>query len=104
MQHRAFDFKTFDELRAAVKEMDLGIEFSEDLSPLAEKVRVGTKETPNAFAVLPMEGCDSAPDGSPTEPVRRRYRRFAGTAECTVCPLGRKSGQCAGRYGTAWQL
>ena len=77
MEHRAFDFKTFEDLQAAVQDMGLGIEFREDLSPLAKKVRVGTKETPNAFAVLPMEGCDSAPDGSPTEAVRRRYRRFA---------------------------
>jgi 2,4-dienoyl-CoA reductase-like NADH-dependent reductase (Old Yellow Enzyme family) len=29
------------------------------------------------MAILPMEGCDSERDGSPSELVKRRYRRFA---------------------------
>ena len=36
----------------------------------------GTRTVGNRFAVLPMEGWDGDPDGSPTDLVRRRWRRF----------------------------
>ena len=49
--------------------------------PLAEPFTytdgfAGTRTVGNRFAVLPMEGWDGDPDGSPTDLVRRRWRRF----------------------------
>lgn len=71
-----FRFKSLDEVREKAKELGMNFPLAEDLSPLSKKVRVGNCETPNSIAVLPMEGCDSEPDGTPSELVRRRYRRF----------------------------
>lgn len=76
-EHEKFCFETLEQLQTKIKELDVRIETTEDLSPLHEKVRVGQKFAPNAFAVLPMEGCDSELDGTPSELVQRRYQRFA---------------------------
>lgn len=76
--HEPFHFKTLEELRAKIDALGVDIPLSGDTSPLARPVRVGRLFAPNAFAVLPMEGCDSHPDGSPSELVERRYLRFAG--------------------------
>lgn len=40
-------------------------------------MRIGSKATPNALAIHPMEGCDGTADGKPTELTLRRYLRFA---------------------------
>jgi len=72
-----FNFKSIDEIRKKVEELGVNITFADDLSPLAKPVKIGHVESPNSIAVLPMEGCDSERDGSPSELVRRRYRRFA---------------------------
>lgn len=74
---KRFNFKTIDEIRGKVKELGVNITFADDLSPLANPVKIGNAVSPNSIAVLPMEGCDSEPDGSPSELVMRRYRRFA---------------------------
>lgn len=57
---------------------------------------MGVRTAPNALVVLPMEGCDSLPDGSPSELVKRRYHRFASGGAgllwweaCAVVPEGR---------------
>ncbi len=75
--HEKFNFNTLEEIQAKIEELGVDVGLSKDLSPLSKPVKVGSKTAPNAFAVLPMEGCDSAPDGSPTELVERRYLRFA---------------------------
>ncbi len=75
--HEKFSFDSLEKLQAKIKELEVDINLSEDLSPLHKPVKVGNKTAPNAFAVLPMEGCDSEPDGSPSELVERRYLRFA---------------------------
>ena len=75
--HEKFNFKTLNEVDEKVKSLGVTIKFSEDLSPLHAEVKVGKRVAPNAIAVLPMEGCDSNPDGSPSELVERRYKRFA---------------------------
>ena len=69
---------------------------SEDIKAVKGAVKVGTKLAPNAFAVLPMEGCDSNPDGSPSDLVKRRYARFASGGAgllwweaCAVTPEAR---------------
>jgi len=76
--HEKFDFPTLEDLRGKIAALGVDIALSEDLSPLGRPVRVGGVTAPNAVAVLPMEGCDSNPDGSPSELVERRYLRFAG--------------------------
>jgi 2,4-dienoyl-CoA reductase-like NADH-dependent reductase (Old Yellow Enzyme family) len=72
-----FNFRSLGEIREKAKEVGAKLDFSEDLSPLGREVRVGHLVSHNSFAVLPMEGCDSEPDGSPSELVKRRYTRFA---------------------------
>lgn len=77
MPHERFSLKTLDELQAKVQELDLGLPVEQDLSPLARCVSIGTKSTPNALAIHPMEGCDGTLDGKPDELTIRRYLRFA---------------------------
>ncbi|MFA5659534.1 MAG: NADH:flavin oxidoreductase [Oscillospiraceae bacterium] len=76
--HEKFNFKTIDDVNAKIDELKLKIKLDNDFSVFKNKVKVGNKFAPNAFAVLPMEGCDSNSDGSPSELVTRRYERFAG--------------------------
>jgi len=76
-KHEKFNFKTKEELKNKISKLGLTIALEDDLSLLKDRVKVGKKYAPNAFAVLPMEGCDSNSDGSPSELVRRRYIRFA---------------------------
>jgi len=94
--HEVFNFKSLNGLQAKITELGVDIPLSEDISPLGKRVKIGTKTTPNAIAVLPMEGCDANPNGSPSELVRRRYLRYAkGGAgliwweACAVIPQGR---------------
>jgi 2,4-dienoyl-CoA reductase (NADPH2) len=77
MPHERFRFRSLDELRAKVAELGQDLPLDDDLSPLARRVRIGTKETPNALAIQPMEGCDGTADGRPDELTTRRYHRFA---------------------------
>ena len=95
-EHMKFNFKTLEEVEEKAEELKLSMEFSRDLSPLFEPRKVGHKTAPNSMAVLPMEGCDSNTDGSPSELVARRYRRFASGGAgllwweaCAVVPEGR---------------
>lgn len=71
-----FNFKTLEEIQSKIKEFDLKMGLEEDLSYFQVSVQVGNKIAPNSIAVLPMEGCDSNGDGSPSDLVKRRYRRF----------------------------
>jgi 2,4-dienoyl-CoA reductase-like NADH-dependent reductase (Old Yellow Enzyme family) len=75
--HEKFNFKTIEEIRAKVDVLGLDMRFDEDLSVLKNPVKVGNSYAPNSFCVLPMEGCDSNPDGSPSSLTARRYIRFA---------------------------
>lgn len=75
--HEKFNFHTLEEIQKKIDVLGVDIRLKKDLSPLGHPVRVGSKVAPNAMAVLPMEGCDSNPDGSPSDLVRRRYTRFA---------------------------
>lgn len=73
--------RTADEFRAYLREIGADIPFDETMqhggdAPLAQPYTVYGRTLGNRFAVLPMEGWDGAPDGSPTEFVRRRWTRF----------------------------
>ncbi len=71
-----FKYKTLDDIRRDVQRLGLGIEFSEDLTPLARPVEIGPLRAGNSIAIQPMEGCDGTLDGRPDELTFRRYRRF----------------------------
>lgn len=75
--HETFQFSSLDALRTGIDSLGLEILTDADVSPLNEPVDRGALRLPNRFAVLPMEGCDGLPDGSPGELTLRRYRRFA---------------------------
>ena len=48
-----------------------------DIAPLAAPLRLRNgRALGNRFCIQPMEGWDGAPDGTPTELVRRRWRAF----------------------------
>lgn len=76
-QHTRFSYHSLDALRLDAERMGLDIPISDDLSVLAEPVRVGEKTIPNRLCVLPMEGRDASAEGEPTELSLRRYTRFA---------------------------
>ncbi|MGB4589776.1 MAG: NADH:flavin oxidoreductase [Clostridiaceae bacterium] len=71
-----FKFKTIDDVKNKLASLDAHIGLSENLEIFNQTVKVGNKVAPNRLAVLPMEGCDSNPDGSPSELTKRRYHRF----------------------------
>lgn len=75
--HEQFHLHSIAELRQQIQELGVELEAHEDVSPLLEPVRIGNFRVPNRMVVLPMEGCDGLPDGSPDELTLRRYRRFA---------------------------
>ncbi len=76
-QFEKFNFKSVEEIKAKIDQLGVNITLTDDLSPLKRPVKIGNKIAPNSIAILPMEGCDSNPDGSPTELVYRRYKRFS---------------------------
>lgn len=75
--HEKFNFETLADIRKKTSELGLGIGFDENLDVLGTPLAVGKLICPNRFAVLPMEGCDSNPDGSPSQLVHDRYLKYA---------------------------
>ena len=84
-KHEKFSFNSIEEIKEKVKELGVDINFSDDISLMWQPKKIGKKTAPNSFAVLPMEGCDSNTDGSPSELVYARYKKLA-----------------AGGYGLIW--
>ncbi len=77
MEHQRFHYHTLEELKEEIHSCGVSIGLEEDLGILKRPVKIGGSLAPNSLAVLPMEGCDSELDGSPSKLVRRRYHRFA---------------------------
>jgi 2,4-dienoyl-CoA reductase (NADPH2) len=75
--HARFRLGSADDLRAESGRLGLDIPYQEDVSVLVERASLGGRPTPNRLAVLPMEGADAEPSGTPSEWTRRRYRRYA---------------------------
>ena len=71
-----FSYKTEDDLKSAISSMGLKIRLSDDLSSLSKPLIINGRRAENRFAILPMEGCDSELEGSPSFLVSRRYLRF----------------------------
>jgi 2,4-dienoyl-CoA reductase-like NADH-dependent reductase (Old Yellow Enzyme family) len=79
---RYFKFRNRPEIEADCRPLGLTLRFSDDLSPLFQRVQVGPFRVGNALCIQPMEGCDGTLDGRPDELTFRRYRRFgAGGAK-----------------------
>jgi len=82
MQYRRVaQLRTPGDLRSYLERIGVDLPFDEVVqvgadAPLAQPLTYKGKSLSNRFAVLPMEGWDGAPDGSPTDLVRRRWQRF----------------------------
>jgi 2,4-dienoyl-CoA reductase (NADPH2) len=76
-RHTMFAFRSSDEIIKKASELQIELPYQKDLSPLFEKISLGSKKLSNRLAVQPMEGYDADPDGSPGELTFRRYERFA---------------------------
>lgn len=74
--HEQFNIQDREHFLEKCAQLGVSIPYSEDMQVYHTSVQVGHLTAPNALAVLPMEGCDSNADGSPSELVRRRYERF----------------------------
>ena len=97
-QYESFNFANLEELRRKIESLGLDITFSDQLTILGQAAAVGKKGAPNRFAVLPMEGRDCGPDGSPGELTFRRYGRYGAGGwglilfeACAVWPGGRST-------------
>lgn len=49
----------------------------EDVRVLSAPIQVGDKIVPNRMCIQPLEGFDGNPDGTPSDLIFRRYRRYA---------------------------
>ena len=76
-KHEKFNFNSLEEIRAKTAELGADISFDEDISVLFQPQKIGNKIAANRFSVLPMEGCDSETDGSPSQAVYDRYLKHA---------------------------
>jgi 2,4-dienoyl-CoA reductase (NADPH2) len=75
--HERFSYKSCEELILKAKELGYELPFSDDLSPLLKPLMLEGFSIANRFVVQPMEGYDSAPDGSPSDLTARRYLRYS---------------------------
>ena len=78
---RVAQLRTAADFRAYLAQIGAALEFDESVehgasSPLAQPYTFNGVTIGNRFTVLPMEGWDAAPDGQPSELVRRRWERF----------------------------
>ena len=76
MEHTKFHYGSLEEIRGEAKKTGVALPLSEKTEILFRPVD-GPVSLANRFAIQPMEGCDAAPDGSPSELTLRRYTRFA---------------------------
>lgn len=78
MADTKFNYATIEELKGKIAEMGLkNLPMSDDVSCLADTVKIGETVVPNRIAIQPMEGCDGTASGEPDELTIRRYDRFA---------------------------
>ena len=97
-------FKTAAQFRAHLAEIGADIEIDDSIlaapeSPLAQPAEYHGHRIGNRWCILPMEGWDCLPDGSPSELTRRRWLHFAasgakllfGCEACAVMESGRSN-------------
>ena len=95
-------FKTAAEFAKFAREKDFGFDVVEEMpgaNKLAEKVSYRNRIIGNRWSILPMEGWDCLPDGSPSDLTIRRWKRFAisgakllyGVEACAVMNEGKSN-------------
>ena len=93
-------FKTIDEIKHYCENEKVNIGFSENNSVYGKSHYINGNRVSNSLAVLPMEGCDAIPDGSPSELTLKRYLKFglggAGIIWCEAAAVV-KEGRASGR-------
>lgn len=77
MQHERFHYKSLAEVQAKAEELGVSLPFANDTLILAQPLSIQGFTLPNRMGVAPMEGADSAPDGSPSNFTQRRYVKEA---------------------------
>lgn len=77
MKHEKFSYNSLEEVSAKIKELDVELPISENVSLLKEDIKIGSVTASNRLAIQPMEGCDGLLDGTPAPLTLRRYDRFA---------------------------
>ncbi|TXT63381.1 MAG: hypothetical protein BAJALOKI3v1_380020 [Promethearchaeota archaeon] len=94
-----FKYKILTQLKQKLSELNLALDFNDDLAVLKRSLSIGNKSIPNRLAIQPMEGFDAKRDGRPSFLTVRRYSRYAkGGAgliwcEATSISEGYKSNQ-----------
>jgi NADPH-dependent glutamate synthase beta subunit-like oxidoreductase/2,4-dienoyl-CoA reductase-like NADH-dependent reductase (Old Yellow Enzyme family) len=73
-----FDLSSVEALKKLARSLSVKIETSDDVSILAQPVKIGKLIAPNSMATQAMEGCDGDSEGRPGPLTFRRYCRFAG--------------------------
>lgn len=74
--------KSVDAFRERLAALGLSLPVDEEIltsdngSPLAQSLRVGSFEVGNRWVIHPMEGWDAQPDGFPSDLTLRRWRHF----------------------------
>ncbi|MFO7820649.1 MAG: FAD-dependent oxidoreductase [Lentisphaeria bacterium] len=76
-EHHRFKIRSLEKLHSEIDSLGLSIPTSEDLEVLGDSIDIAGHPTPNRFVVLPMEGFDATPDGTPGPLAFRRYKRYA---------------------------
>jgi len=72
-----FRLRSLGDLKELGERLGVALDAAEDVSILAQPVRLDSLLIPNSLAVHPMEGCDGDPEGRPGKLTVRRYERFA---------------------------
>lgn len=76
MKHTKYHYGSIEEIWEEAKKADVELPLSRHTDVLFQPVS-GAVALKNRFAIQPMEGCDAAPDGSPSALTLRRYDRFS---------------------------
>jgi len=97
-------FKTAEAFREHLNNLGLDLEIDDAIlpapaSPLAQGIEFRGRKIGNRWCILPMEGWDCLPDGSPSELTRRRWLHFAesgakllfGCEACAVMESGKSN-------------
>ena len=79
-----FDLSRVEQLKKLARSLSVKIETSDDVSILAQPVKVGELTAPNSLATQAMEGCDGDSEGKPGKLTFRRYKRFAAGGAGTI--------------------
>ncbi len=77
MKKNKFNYKSLDDVKDAIRQLDVNCPLDEEVEVLAEELNIGDKAIPNRLAIHPMEGADGNDDGTPSELTLRRYKRYA---------------------------